>query len=140
MRKKYVANSPVTKAVERHIKRFCFIRDFKTRQFIIQKLSKTLINTAKSELGRRNEDASMEAVLDLVNQYLFRLNSGVCIHDKRQDGYVLLYSEVQKMEQKNQHPQDLCSTCISPRVCRLKSTLLNDKQVAGLFTNIKHFV
>lgn len=133
-------NNSIAKEVKHHIHKFCNIRDPKKRHYIIQKLSTTLTNTAKAELGRRPEEITFSAVLSLVKQYLFRLRTGFCIHDKRQDGYVLLNSEISKMRRYGMSPQDLCSRCISPRVCKLKSVIMNTKDLAGLFINVKKFV
>ncbi|KYK22754.1 hypothetical protein AYK24_00570 [Thermoplasmatales archaeon SG8-52-4] len=136
---KFVKN-PVVKLVEDHIRKFCKIRNFKTRQYIIRKLSMTLANIAKAELGRQQEEPAQDMLLDLVGQYLSRLHAGLCIHDKRQDGYVLLNTEISKMEKKHQYPQELCGSCISPRVCKLKSAIMNNEQIAGIFINVKQFM
>lgn len=140
MRKQFRGNNSITREVKYHIHSFCNIRESKKRYYIIQKLSKTLTDTAKSELGRKPEEISFSAVLSLVKQYLFRLRTGFCIHDKRQDGYVLLNSELLRMKKYGMFPQELCGSCISPRVCKLKSAIMNTKELAGLFINIKKFV
>ena len=140
MQKKVRRNNSITKEVEHHIHSYCNIRDPKKRRYIIQKLSTTLTNTAKAELGRQPEGITFSAVLGLVKQYLFRLRLGFCIHDKRQDAYILLNSEALKMEKRGMPPQELCGSCISPRVCKLKSVIMNTKDIAGLFINIKKFI
>lgn len=140
MRTKSRNNNSITREVKHHIYSFCNIRDPKKRHYIIQKLSRTLTNTAKAELGRKPEEITFSAVQGLVKQYLFRLRTGFCIHDKRQDSYVLLNSEVLKMKKYGMSPQELCGSCISPRVCKLKSAIMNSKDLAGLFINIKKFV
>ncbi len=140
MQRKSRNNNSITKEVKHHIHSYCNIRDLKKRQYIIQKLSRTLTNTAKSELGRRPEGITFSAVLALVKQYLFRLRTGFCIHDKRQDAYMLLNNEALRMKKYGIPPQELCGSCISPRVCKLKSVIMNAKDIAGLFINIKKFV
>jgi hypothetical protein len=139
MKKRHVKKNTVASEVKSHINRFCNIRDYKTRLFIIKKLSETLTNTAKAEIGRGPDEITFSSVLNLVKQYLSRLRMGFCIHDKRQDGYVLLQTEKEKMEKNKQYPKDLCATCISPRVCKLRSVMMNEEKIAGLFTNIKKF-
>jgi hypothetical protein len=134
-----VKRGTVIAEVGHHINSFCNIRDPKKKQYIIKKLSKTLSDTAKAELGRKIEGITFSSVLYLAKQYLFRLRAGFCIHDKRQDGYILLNDEFIRMQKNKQTPQNLCDKCISPRVCKLRSALMNDNNLAGLFTNIKKF-
>ncbi len=139
MEKRNLHGNSISKEVRHHIDTFCNIRDPKKKLYIIQKLSKTLTNTAKAELGRKPEQITFSSVLDLVKQYLFRLRIGFCIHDKRQDSYVLLNDELLKMKKNKNFPQDLCEKCITPRICKLRSAVINEKQIAGLFINIKRF-
>ena len=61
-------NNSVTGLVEDHIRKFCKIRNFRTRQYIIRKLSMTLSNIAKAEIGRQSEEPSQDMILDLVGQ------------------------------------------------------------------------
>jgi len=140
MKKRHLRNNTVTAEVKHHINSFCNIKDIKTRLFIIKKLSTTLANTAKAEIGRSPDDITFSSVLSLVRQYLSRLRMGFCVHDKRQDGYVLLQEEVPILQNNKQYPQELCATCISPRVCKLRSVMMNEKNIAGLYTNIKKFI
>ncbi len=139
MERSSLHDGSISREIKQHINTFCNIRDPKKKLYIIQKLSKTLTNTAKAELGRKPEQISFSSVLDLVKQYLFRLRIGFCIHDKRQDSYVLLNDELLQMQKNKNFPQDLCEKCITPRICKLRSVVINEKQIAGLFINVKRF-
>jgi hypothetical protein len=140
MRKRRSRLNSTTRIVREHIDKFCNIKNEKTKNYIVQKLSATLTNSAKNELKNAPGPMMPSAVLELVGSYLTRLKMGICVNDNRHDGYILLNEEVSKMTRKKEYPKNLCADCVSPRVCKLKSTLLNQKHIApGLYLheNIK---
>jgi len=101
--------------------------DEKSKSIISTKLAVMLITDASAEQSR-NPNAG--TILELVKDSLNKISRGICIHAEKQDGYILFKQEFNKINIK---PANMCEACVSPRVCKLRSALLNQRELAGMY-------